>query len=140
MLTDIAFGEFDGNPGIDLVVAHSGGVFGPPRIRVLSNDGAGALEPWVDISRRITSRPNSVAVGDLNGDNRPDIVAGVRHATTVSVALSGPGRFRPGGFFSVISTVNDVVVTDLDGDGDNDIVVTLMAEDSVGVLINTTGQ
>ncbi len=69
--------------------------------------------------------PESVAIGNLNSDDSPDLVTLNVDDATISVLLGeGSGIFQE---HSVIATGNDLfnmAVGDLDGNGNDDLVVT----------------
>ncbi|MBI3414251.1 MAG: VCBS repeat-containing protein [Verrucomicrobia bacterium] len=69
----------------------------------------------------LSSYPTSVAVGDFNGDGRPDIVVGHSSAGVVMLIGEGDGSFRPRRFFSTGGGVNSVVIGDFNGDGRLDV-------------------
>src|SRR5262249_21944804 len=83
--------------------------------------------------------PTSVAIADLNGDGRPDLVVtgGIANATNnVSVLLgNGDGTFIGGASYTAGSGVFSVVVCDLNGDGRPDIVTANYGATSVSVLL-----
>jgi hypothetical protein len=89
-----------------------------------------------------------VAVGDLNGDGKPDIVALNTNDSTVSVLLNTttPGSpsafFGPQKVFATGTSVNPhpvgVALADVNGDGKLDLVVSNFNDDTVSVLLNTT--
>jgi hypothetical protein len=81
--------------------------------------GTGGLGPWF------------VAVGDLNGDNKPDLVVANRGDTTtlgsVGVLLgNGDGTFRSAKSYGQGETVS-VAVADVNNDGKPDVVATILA-------------
>jgi VCBS repeat-containing protein len=76
------------------------------------------------------SFPNSVAVGDFNGDTNPDLAVANQFSGNVSVLLgsasgtfSGPNDIHVGGY------PNSVAVGDFDRDGDSDLAIAAIADD-----------
>jgi hypothetical protein len=128
--TSIAVADVNGDGRPDVLIAGDGG-----GIDVLYNAGT-QLTHWTVTSYALpastagTSR--SVAVGDFNGDNRPDIA--VTNGTQVDVLL----KLAAGGFAAPLATdvggtPASLAVGDLNGDGRLDI-VTANYENSVSVL------
>jgi hypothetical protein len=77
---------------------------------------------------------DSVAVGDFNGDGKPDlaVASGVR----ISVLLGdGQGAFPTLQTISVGSTVGSVAVGDFNGDGKPDLAVAIIGNNNVTVLL-----
>src|SRR5207244_1989348 len=67
--------------------------------------------------------PASVAIRDLNGDGRPDIVtANNRSNTETGRAGSGDGVFRANAQFATGDSPQSVAIADLNGDGRQDLV------------------
>src|SRR5205823_13039200 len=71
------------------------------------------------------SRPESVAVGDINRDGVPDLAVANSGSSDVSVLLgNGDGTFQAARAFAVAgTTAAAVAVADLDGDGRPDLAV-----------------
>jgi hypothetical protein len=127
----------DGRP--DLVAAneyysddsdYSGGV------SVLLNRGDGTFRPAQEY--KTGESPAWLAVGDLNGDNRPDIVTADTDSDGVSVLLNdGDGDFRAKREFATAEGPTFVAMADLTGDGSPDL-VTLSEEggDAISLLVN----
>src|SRR5207244_170070 len=70
------------------------------------------------------TNPIFVAVSDLNGDGKPDMVVANANSNDISVFLgNGDGTFRPRGRYSVTAGPKSVVLADFNGDGNLDIAV-----------------
>jgi len=81
-------------------------------------------------------RPVSVAIGDLNGDRKPDLATANRDASTVSVLLNrGDGSFRPKRNYATGRHPDSVAIGDLDGDGKPDLAAANYDTNSASVLI-----
>lgn len=88
--------------------------------------------------------PVSVAVGDLNGDGKPDIVVANFNSNNVSVLLN---KTLPGSTTVNFAAKQDVATSqgpiyvtagDLDGDGKLDLAVVNLTVNSISLLLNTT--
>jgi hypothetical protein len=83
-------------------------------------------------------RPVSVAIGDLNGDRRPDLATANRDASTVSVLLNrGHGSFQPKRNYGTGRHPDSVAIGDLTGDGKPDIATANYDTNSASVLLNS---
>jgi len=91
---------------------------------------ATAFESKVDFTTGTGTSPTNIAVGDIDGDNKPDIVVANSSTNTISVfrntSASGSvtsGSFAAGVDFSTGTNPYGVVIGDIDGDGKQDIIV-----------------
>lgn len=88
-----------------------------------------------------SSSPRHVAIGDVNGDNRPDIITANYGANSVGVSLAGSsGGFAGGATFYATGAGSgpaDVMLGDVNGDGQPDIIVG--CDGLVGVLLGQGG-
>lgn len=83
-----------------------------------------------------------VAIGDLNGDGRPDLVTGEGSNTSgVNVLLNNGNGFAPPMRIAIasVATTISLAIGDLDGDGRPDLAVTVAKEGRVAVLLNQGG-
>jgi hypothetical protein len=134
----IALGNLDGDPFPDLVLASSESSLGGNRdVSVWLGTGDGSFEDAGLLG--VGGTPRSVAVADLDGDTRLDLIAEHYLPRDVSVLLgNGDGGFA--GATSIGMDVTDSTVADLDGDHVLDLVAVNDGTDHVwGVLGNGDG-
>jgi len=88
------------------------------------------------------SNAQGIAVGDLNGDGKPDIAVTNNQANTVGIFLntSAPGTisFTTPVYFATGSAPQSVVIGDLDGDGKAELIVTDYYGPAVSIYRNTS--
>jgi hypothetical protein len=139
-LDSVAVADLNGDGSPDIVVTNRGSFSNPANsASVLLGNGDGSFQTQQTYS--VGSYPASVAVADLNGDGKPELVVANERSNSVSVLLgSGDGSFQPQYTFSVGSYPYSVGVADLNGDGVPDIVVanrgsSFHPDDSVSVLL-----
>jgi hypothetical protein len=79
--------------------------------------------------------PGAIAIADLNGDGKPDLVT-ANSGNTVSVLLNrGQGSFEPKRSYAAGGS-GSLTVADLNGDGTPDLVTANGRADTVSVLLN----
>jgi hypothetical protein len=104
-------------------------------ILVLLGDGHGAFTKTNAWSAGFGAR--HVAVGDLNGDGKPDIVSANLTTSDVSVLLgNGDGTFGGAKEYPAGSFPSDVVIRDLNHDGKPDLIVSNLSSDFHNILLN----
>jgi hypothetical protein len=121
------------NDGIlDLVVAAASGT----NTNVFLGNGDGTFRPMPSYP---TYGPEWVAVADVGGDGRPDLVtADIGNPSGVSVYRgNGNGTFQHPMYYPGGHTTFFVAVGDLNGDGKPDLVVPDAVSGDVFVLLNT---
>ena len=80
----------------------------------------------------------AVAIGDLNGDGRADLVTADYNPEGVSVALNrGGGRFGGVAAFRVAGLAGSVAIGDLNGDSTPDVATANTDPDTVSVLLGS---
>ena len=90
--------------------------------------------PWTDFAS--APRPRSVAIGDFNGDGRPDLAVADSADNRVSVLLgNGNGTFGVKTDYNTGSHPASVTVGDFNDDGHRDLAVANLGSNKVSVLL-----
>jgi hypothetical protein len=129
----VAMGDFNGDGNPDLVAATSGIKSHSPGVSVLLNNGDGGFQAAINYTAGAVNccsdpGPVSVAVGDFNGDGKPDLAVanvGEGHTNgTISVLLgNGDGTFQRAVTYNTGNVPLSVTVSDFNGDGKPDLAV-----------------
>ena len=139
----IAADDLNGDGKVDLAVAN----LNSSSVSVLLNTvELDAATPVFALKQDVAtgSGPRAVAVGDVNGDGKPDVAVANAGANTVSVLVNttAPGAtstsFAPKQDFATGTNPVSITLADLNSDGKLDIAVTNITSDSISVLLNTT--
>ena len=136
--TSIAVGDFNGDGIDDLAAAN----FYDFNVTVLLGNGLGGFTPAPGSPFPVSSTPNSIAVGDFNGDGIQDLVTADYSWTDVTLLLgNGLGGFAPaaGSPFTVGSCPSSLVVGDFNGDGNPDLAVANCIDNVTVLLGNGSG-
>jgi hypothetical protein len=142
----VAVADFNGDGRPDLVVANWHNGTGNTASVLLNTTPAGAATPSFGAfqSFAVGSAPFGLAVGDFNGDGRPDFAVANSDSNTVSVFLNTTPAgativsFAAQRTFAVGSLPRGVAVGDFNGDGRTDLAVANDNSNAVSVLLNTT--
>ena len=131
----------DGRP--DLVVSDFGFAYrnggegnaaGGTNLTVLINTGGGYFsQRTLDVGRE----PGGIAIADVNGDGKPDIVCANLEDNTLTVLTNrGDGTFARSATLAVGAGPVDVIARDLTGDGHVDLMSLNYSNSTVTVLTN----
>ncbi len=121
----VAVADVNGDGYLDLVAANSYAPSGSgSAVGVLLGNGDGTFQPAVTYSTG-SSFAASIAVGDLNGDGKPDLVVANDAAKgSISVLLgNGDGTFQAAVLYKSGWGADSVVIGDVNGDGKPDLIV-----------------
>jgi len=134
----VAIGDIDGDGKPDLAIAN----YNSSTVSVLRNTGSsGSIGFATKVDFTTGSSPYSVAIGDIDGDGKPDLAVANYDSNTVSV-LRNTGSSGSIGFatkvdFTTGSAPFSVAIGDIDGDGKPDLAVANYSSNTVSVLRNT---
>ena len=136
----VALTDVDGDGDLDVVLATSRQKNGPAEDRLLLNDGTGK---FTDASTQLpASRANnsaSVAVGDLTGDGKPDLVFG--GPTGIRVYVKTSSGYTTGTPPSPsLQGIFQLALLDLDGDNDLDLLATSVVAPAAAFRNDGTGK
>jgi 6-phosphogluconolactonase (cycloisomerase 2 family) len=135
----------DGDGKLDLVVANGSS----NTVSVFRNTSSSGSISSSSFAAKVDftagSNPQSVAIGDLDGDGKPDLVTANRNSTTVSVFrnTSSSGSISSSSFatkvdFTTGSNPRSVAIGDMDGDGKPDLALANAGLNTVSVFRNTS--
>jgi len=135
----IAVGDFNQDGKLDLVVANSGQASGQNQgphantLAIILGNGKGGLmsESFIPVEKT----PLSIAVSDLNKDNKLDLIVSSFGKGDVSELLgNGDGTFQSPRSFHVGPRADAISIADFNGDGNGDLLVSNGTLTSVSLL------
>jgi len=130
-LNSVTIGDVNGDGNMDIVTANSSGA--ERAVWVVLGRGDGTFVERLDYAT--AGSPTSVALKDLNGDLKPDLVAANNSGSDVSVRLgNGDGTFQARHEFATGLYPSSVAIEDVDSDSRPDIVTTNFGGASVSFL------
>jgi len=136
----VAIGDVNGDGKLDVVAANQSG----DNVSVLLGNGNGTLQTAVNYPGPAGDVAESVAIGDVNGDGKPDLVVtflfDFSSPGVVSVLLgNGDGTFQTPVSYPAGITPDSAAVADFNGDGKPDLAVANSDSGNVSVLLQLPG-
>jgi FG-GAP-like repeat len=129
---NVLVADFNGDGKLDLSAATDNG------IAVLLGNGNGTFQPFTLVPSLLSYDPGDelVALADMNGDGKADVVKATQTGL-INVALgNGDGTFQQAQAFQIPSILNteSAVVGDFNGDGKPDLAFASQSSDVVTIL------
>jgi len=132
--TALVVGDFNGDGRQDLVVSELGSEINTSDVFIVLGRGDGSFGP--EARYAVGVGPESIAVGDFNGDGRQDLAVANRYDSAshgVSVLLGrGNGTFAPQTFYEALAGF--IAIGDFNGDDRQDLAVADLSASTVSVL------
>ncbi len=141
-----AFSDIDVDGKLDLIVIYDGAVISIFRnTSTIGLINPNSFGPRIDIPVPFTTGFAKIAVGDIDGDGRPDIVKPNPGNNSISILrnISIPGSITTGSFdlpFSLSTGLapSSATLGDIDGDGKREIAVTNETSNTVSLFKNVS--
>jgi hypothetical protein len=130
-------GDFNGDGKPDLAVAAKGNSnnFSGAGVSIVLGNGNGTFQPAVLYAAG--DGPTALAIGDFNGDGKPDLAAGNGQGADVSILLgNGDGTFQAPTDYVAGAFPLSLTVADFNGDNAPDLAAANDFNGGVSLLIN----
>lgn len=128
----LAVGDLNGDGFPDVAVTNGNG--GSVSVFLAKGTISGALQPAVTYA--VGSNPRSIAIADVNKDQKPDLVVANFGGNNVSVLPgNGDGTFQTASTFADGSSPTSLSAADFNGDGNQDLILASYAGNGVGILL-----
>jgi len=133
--TTVEIGDLNGDSKLDLAVTNAiKPGYDAGSVSVFLGNGAGSFDVATTFTQGI-GFPASLAIGDLNGDAKPDLAV-ANAGGPVSVFLgNGAGSFGAPRTYAAGTTPSSVAISDLNGDARPDLAVADSNGNDVSVLL-----
>jgi hypothetical protein len=126
-VTSVAIADVSGDNRADIIVSN----VPHQNISVLLGNAGGGFQPAILYG---VNQSNSVAVGDLNLDETPDVVSATTAGQAAIFFGTGNGDLSGSSHYEAGSRSMSVAIADVNGDGRPEIVVANKDSDNVSVL------
>ena len=137
----VSIADLNGDGVLDLVVANCGSTAcnsGTGVVGVLLGNGDGTFQSSVPYGSGGTATNISVAIADIDGDGKPDLICANDSGLAGVLLGNGDGTFQTAVTYSAGPGSQSVAAADVNKDGKIDLLVAIDIANSAGVLLNTS--
>ena len=128
----VGIGDFNNDELNDVAISDDN--YNNSKLRIFLQNAGGTLD--TPVVYNTGSRPVSLAVGDLNNDQRDDVVVANSYDDTIGVFLQQiDGTMAPQVTYNTSNSPDAVVVADLNNDGLDDVAVSHWNAANIGVFL-----
>lgn len=127
--TSVGWGDFDGDGTLDLAIAQQEGFV--QGLAIYFGNGDGTFHEGETYATQ--GPPESIAVGDFNGDGKPDLAVALEFGPIGIFLGTGEGTFETPVYYPALFP-HRLIVADLDGDGIADLAASNLLLDSRSVV------
>lgn len=114
------YADFNGDAKLD--VAAVGGTFESPQLQILFGNGDGTFRSTPTVTLPANTGLGALAIGDMNGDGKPDLVGSSASGSVQVLIGKGDGTFTPGTFYNAPTNgPSSIVIADFNNDGKEDV-------------------
>jgi FG-GAP-like repeat len=135
----VAIGDLNGDGKPDLAAANWAGQRGRRQgegVTIMLGDGTGGFKAMTGSPFPAGDGPGRIAIGDVDGDDVPDVAVTNYTSGSVTVLLGRKGTSRPTAAIAVGNHLQGIALGDLNGDGRADFVVTCSDDDVISTFIS----
>jgi hypothetical protein len=134
----LAIGDLNGDGKPDLAIGNWAGQSEKRKgegVTVLLGDGKGGFVLMPGSPFPTGAGPSRLAIGDIDGDGRPDIVVANYLSGSVTVLRGHKGTFLPSATIPVGGHPSGIALGDINGDGKADIVVANSDDNTISIVL-----
>ncbi|MBL8829124.1 MAG: VCBS repeat-containing protein, partial [Planctomycetaceae bacterium] len=138
----VALADLNGDGTLDLLVAHQD----DQTVTALINRttrGAGTISLSAAVNTTVGTQPYAIAVGDLNGDGKPDVVSGNALSDNISAIINqalwdSTAPTLQTSSVTAATTAQGLASGDLNGDGKPDLIAAMPGSNALGIFVNSS--